>query len=169
MIRERKARTFFFRKTNFVHSRSRTYYTLLLGYFGVKFLPDVRHSVYWVLAETWAPDSSHKIGNKFFIHNCQGWKEGSFVCETVWFFSLVNTHPFGPKFVAFCPKFSGDSYVEFQKTTISGEFFKNFVQNQGISSTKTCEISPKYSSILFWVRIALKIFPQVFHMLFAPR
>jgi len=73
--------------TSFVHSRSGTYQALLLGCFGLKFLPDVRHCVYWVLEEIWAPDSSHKIGNKFFIYHFQSWKEGSFVCETVWFFS----------------------------------------------------------------------------------
>ena len=83
----------------FVHSRSGTYCALLPGYFGLKFLPDTRHCVYWVLAEVWAPFSSHKIGNKFFIRHCQGWKEGSSVCETAWFFSWVNTHPFDLKFV----------------------------------------------------------------------
>jgi len=108
-IRGRKTRTFCFLKTSFVHSRSGTYHALLLGYFGQKFLPDVRHCVCWVLAEIWAPDSFHKIGNKFFIHHCLGWKEGSFVCETVLFFSWMNTHPFDLKFVAFGPKFSGDS------------------------------------------------------------
>ena len=56
-IRGRKARTVFSRKTGFVHSRSGTYYALLLGCFGLKFLPDVRHCVYWVLEETWAQDS----------------------------------------------------------------------------------------------------------------
>ena len=81
--------------------------------FWFEILPDIRNCVYWVLAEVWAPDSSHKIGYKFFIRHCEGWKEGSFVCETVWFFSWVNTHPFDLKFVAFCPKFSGDSWVEF--------------------------------------------------------
>jgi len=85
-IQGRKVKTFSFRKTSFVHSRSVTYHALILGYFGLKFLPDVRHCVRWVLVEIWAPDSSHKISNKFFIHHCQGWKEGSFVCETVWFF-----------------------------------------------------------------------------------
>ena len=45
-IRGRKARTFCFRKTGFVHSRSGTYCALLLGYFGLKFLPDTRHCVY---------------------------------------------------------------------------------------------------------------------------
>jgi len=54
------------------------------------------------------------------------------VCETFSFFSWVNTHPFDLKVVAFCPKFSGDSYVEFQEKTISGEFFRNFVQTKAI-------------------------------------
>ena len=61
------------------------------------------------LAGTWGPDSSHKFGNKIFIHHCQGWKESSFVCETVWFLSWVNTHPFDLKFVVCCSKFSRDS------------------------------------------------------------
>ena len=71
----------------FVHSRSGTYYASLLGYFGLKFLPNIRHYVYWVLAGIWTPDSSHKIHNNFFIRHCQSWKEGSFVCETIWYFS----------------------------------------------------------------------------------
>jgi len=29
------------------------------------------------------------------------------------FFLWLNTHPFDQKFVAFCPKYSGNSYVEF--------------------------------------------------------
>ena len=70
----------------------------------------------------------------------------------------MNTHPFDLKFVAFCPKFSGDSCVEFQEKTISGEFFRNFVQTK---TTKTCEISALLSAILFWVRIALKKSTQV--------
>ena len=82
-IRVRKSRTFSFRKTSSVHPRYGTYYTLLLGCFGHKLLPDVLHRIYWVLAEIWAPDSSHKIGNKFFIDYCKDWKEGLFVCETV--------------------------------------------------------------------------------------
>jgi len=121
-----------FRKTSFVQSGSGTYYALLLGCFGLKFLPDVRNYVHWVWPEICAPNSSHKICNKFFIDHCQGWKEGSFVCETVWFFSWVNTHLFDLKFVAFCPKFSGDSYVEFQEKTIPGEFFRNIVQTKAI-------------------------------------
>ena len=36
---------------SFVHSRSGTYYALLLGYFGLKFLPDIGCCVYRVLAK----------------------------------------------------------------------------------------------------------------------
>jgi len=154
-IRGRKARTFCFRKTGFVHSRCGTYYALLLGYFGLKFLPDIHHCVYWVLTEFWAPDSSHNIGNKFFIRHCQGWKEGSFVCETVWFFSWVNTHPFDLKFVAFCPKLSGDFWVEFQEKTILGEFFRNFVETKAIIYRNLWNSGLIYA-ISLWVRIALK-------------
>jgi len=56
-IRGRKVMTFCVRKTSFVHSRSGTYYALLLVYFGLKFLPVILHCVYWVLAEIWAPNS----------------------------------------------------------------------------------------------------------------
>jgi len=156
-IRGRKAMTFCFRKTIFFHSRCGTYYALLLGYFGMKFLSDIRHGVYWVLGDVWAPDSSHKISNKFFIRHCQGWKEGSFVCETVWFFSWMNTHPFDLKFVAFYPKFSGDSWVEFQEKTIPGEFIRNFVQTKTTCNLlhatwnlihATCDLQPASWNLL---------------------
>ena len=64
-IRRRKGRKFCFRKTSFVYSRYGTYYALLIGYFSLIFLPDARHCVCWVLAELWARDLSHKIGNQF--------------------------------------------------------------------------------------------------------
>ena len=48
------------------------------------------------------------------------------------FFSWVNTHLFDLKFAAFCPKFNGDSWVEFQEKTISAEFFRNFVKIKAI-------------------------------------
>jgi len=70
-----------------------------------------------------------------------------FVC--VWkclFFSSVNTHLFDLKFVAFCPKFSEYSYLEFQEKTISGEFFRNFAQTKA-NSTKSCKISPYFLAI----------------------
>ena len=95
-----------------------------------------------------------------FIHHRQGWKEGSFVCETVWFFSWANIHPFVLNFVACCPKFSGDSYVDLQEKTISGEFFRNFVQTKSIFYQNLWKFF-LLSVILSWVRIALKKFTQV--------
>jgi len=82
------------------------------------------------------------------------------VCETVWFFLLANTHQFYLNFVAICPKFSGDSYVEFQEKTISGEIFINFVQTKAIFYRNLWNFA-LLSEILFWVRIALKKFTQV--------
>ena len=154
-----KPRTFCFWKTSFVHSRSGTYYAFLLGYFGVKFLPDIRHCVYWVLAKIWAPYLFHKIRNIFFIHHCQGWKVGSFVCKIVWFFSYVSTRLFDLKFVMFCPKFSRDSYQEYQEKSISREFFKNFVQTKAILYF----LQIFYGFVLRW-----KNLHKYFHMLFAP-
>jgi len=122
------------------------------------FLPDIRHCVYWVLAELWAQDSNHNTDNKFFIHHCHDWNEGSSVCETVWFFSLVNTHPFDLKFIAFCPKFI--LTVNLRKKTISGEFFRNLVQTKAILYRNLWN-SALISTISFWVRIALKKFTQI--------
>jgi len=165
----KKSQDVLFLENQFWQSRSGTYHALLLGCFGLEIFPDVRHCVYWVFAEIWASDSSHKIGNKFFIDHCQGRKEGSFVCEIVWFFSWVNTHPFDLKFNAFCPEFSGDSYVEFHEKTISGEFLRNFRANQGYPLPKLVKFRPTFcnfysASVLRW-----KYSHKYFHMLFAPR
>ena len=73
----------------------------------------------------------------------------------------MNTHPFDLKFVAFCPKFSGDSWVEFQENTILGEFFRNFVQTKAILYRILWNFS-LISAISFWVRIALKKFTEAF-------
>ncbi len=82
--------------------------------------------------------------------------ERRFVC--VWnclIFLLVNTHLFDLKFVAFCPKVRGDSWVEFQDKKISGKFFRTFVQTKAILYRNLWN-SGLNSAILFWVRIALK-------------
>ena len=77
-----------------------------------------------------------------FFSSLPGWEEGSFVCETVWFFSWVNTHPFDLKFVAFCPKFSGDSYVEFQEKNYFGRIFQKFCANNGYPLQKLVKFRP---------------------------
>ena len=44
----------------------------------------------------------------------------------------MNTRPFDLNLVPFCPKFSGDSWVEFQEKTILEEFFRYFVKTKAI-------------------------------------
>jgi len=56
----------------------------------------------------------------------------------------VNTHTFDLKFVAFCPKFNGDSWVEFQEKTIPGEFFRNFVQKKGYPLPELVKFRPNF-------------------------
>jgi len=160
--------TFCFRKTSFVHPRSGTYYILLFGYFGLKFLSDIPHRVYWVLAEIWASDSSHMIGNKFFIHHCQDWTEGSFVCETVWFFSWANTHPFDLKFVVFCPKFMEILTWNFREKLFPDNFSEILCKPR-LYSTETCEILPNFLKFYFGSVLRWKNSHKYFHMLFAPR
>ena len=167
-MRGRKARTFCFRKTSFVRSRSGTYYASLLGYFGLKIFPYIGHCVYCVLAEIWDPNSSHRICNKFFIRHCQARKEGSYVSETVWFFSSVNTHPSDLKFVAFYPKFCRDFYVKFQEKTILGEFFKNFVDNQGYPLPKLVKFRPTFLNFILGPYCVEKIHRSTFRCCFAP-
>jgi len=64
------------------------------------------------------------------------------------------------KFVAFCFKFSGDSYVEFKDKTVSKEFFRNFVQTKAILYQILWNFA-LLSAILFWIQIALNKFTQV--------
>ena len=72
----------------------------------------------------------------------------------------MNTHPFDLKFVAFCPKFSQDSYLEFQEKTILEKIFIIFVQTKTILYRNLWNFA-LLSAILFWVRIASKKFTQV--------
>jgi len=82
------------------------------------------------------------------------------MCETVWFFSWVNTDPFNMKFVAFCAKLNGDSYVEFQEKTILRDIFRNFVQTKVILYQNMWNFA-LLSAIFFRFRIALKKCTQV--------
>ena len=110
-----------------------------------------------------------RLAINFFINHCQSWKEGSYVCETVWIFLWVNTHPIDLKFVAFWTKFSGDSYVEFQEKTISVEFFKNSRANQGYHLPKLVKFRPSFCNFYFASVLRWENSHQYFHILFAPR
>jgi len=75
-------------------------------------------------------------------------------------FSWANTHPFELQFFAYCPKFSGYSYVEFQEKCISGEFFGNSVETKAILYQNLWNFA-YFRQFLFWVRVALEKFSQV--------
>ena len=80
-------------------------------------------------------------------------------------FSWVNTHPFDLKFVAFCPKFNGDSWVEFQVKTIMGEFWAN----QGYPLPKLVKFRPNFCNFILGTYCAEKNSHKHFRMLFSPR
>jgi len=103
------------------------------------------------LTENWAPDSSHKIRNKFFIHHCPGRKEGSFVCETVWFFSCVNTYLFDLKPVAFCPQVRRHVHKQITERRYGEEKPGRFVFGKPILFTLGLGLTAPYSlGILVW-------------------
>ena len=142
-MRGRKARTFCFRKTSFVHSRSGTYYALLLGYFGLKFLPDIGHCVYCVLAGIWHPNSSHKICNKFFIRHCQARKEGSCLWNCLIFF-LGEYSSVWSEICRVLSQIQSRILRGISRTNYSGRIFQKFCWKPRLSSTETCEISPYF-------------------------
>jgi len=164
----RKTRTFCFWKTCFVHSLSGTYHALLLGYFGLKFLPDVRHCVCWVLAEIWVSDSSHKMGNKFFNHHCQGERKVRLCAKLLDFFRGWILIHLTWNFSCFVP-ISLAILTWIFKKKLFWDNFSEILCKPRLSSTKTCEISPyilqfNSRSVLRW-----KNSHKYFHMLFAPR
>jgi len=77
----------------------------------------------------------------------------------------VNTHPFHLKFVAFCPKFSGDSWVEFREKNYSGRIFQKFCANQGYPLPKLVKFRPNICNFILGPYCAHKHFL----MSFAPR
>jgi len=156
---------FSFRKTSFVHPQSRTYYALLLRYFGLKFLPDVLHYVYWVLTDIWAPDSSHEISNKFFIHHCQDWKKGSFVCETVWFFRVRILIRLTWNLSRFVPNSVEILTWNFRKKLFRENFSEILCKP---ILYDTCEILPYFLKFYSGFVLRRKNSHMYFHVLFAP-
>jgi len=150
----KKSQDVLFSETSFVHSRSGTYYALLLGYFGMKFLPDVRHCVYWVLAETWAPDSSQEIGNKFFIHHCKGWRN---VCLCVKLFDFFRG------WILLCLTRNLSRFVSNSMEILTWNFRKKLFRenfSEILCKPKTILYQNLWNftqlcAILLWVRIAL--------------
>ena len=81
----------------------------------------------------------------------------------------MNTHPFDMKFFSFCPKFSGDSWVEFKEKKIPGDLFRNFVQNQGYPLPKLVKFRSNLCNFILGPYCAEKNSNRHFRVLFAPR
>jgi len=74
----------------------------------------------------------------------------------------VNTHPFDLTFVTFCPKFSRDSYVEFQKKKLFREIFSEIVCKPRLFILyKNLWNFALLFEVLFCVHIALEKLTQV--------
>ena len=144
----RKTRTFGFRKTSFVHSQSGTYYSLLLGYFGLKFLSDICHCGHWVLSEIWALTSSHKICNRFFIHHCQGWKNVRLCVKLFDFFPRIILIRLTWNLPCFVPNSVEILTWNFRKKLFH-ENFSEILCKPRLSSTKTCKILPYFLQFYF--------------------
>jgi len=163
----KKRQDVLFSENRFCYSRSGTYYALLLGYFGLKFLPDIRHCVYWTLAEVWAPNQSHKIGNKSFIRHYQGWMEVrlcvklfDFFCGWILIHLIWNLLRSQIQW-RFLGGISGKNY--------SGRIFQKFCANQGYHLPKLVSFRPNFCNFILGTYCTEKNSHKHFRMLFAPR
>jgi len=159
----KKSQDILFSETGFVHSRSGSHYVLFLGSFGLKILSDIRHCVYWILAEILVPDTSHKIFNKFFIHHCQGWKQGSFVWKLFDFF---------PRWILILLTWNLSRFVPNSVQILTWNFrkklfrdnFSEICEKPRLSFMKILEISPYFLQFYY----GLKNSHKYFYVLFAP-
>ena len=74
----------------------------------------------------------------------------------------MNTHPFDVKLTAFCSKFSGDSYVEFQEKNYFGRIFQKFCANQGYPLPKLVKFRPTFFNFILGPYCAEKIHTSSF-------
>jgi len=116
--------------------------------------------------EVWAPDSSHKIGNKFFIPHCQGWKEGSFVCETVWFFRGWILIRLTWNLSSFVPNSVEILGWNFRKKLFRENFSEILCKPR---RPKLVKFRPNFCNFILGLYRAEKNSQEHFRMLFAPR
>ena len=152
---------FFFWRTGFVHSRSGTYCALLFGYFGMKFLPDIRNCVYWVLAEIWAPDSSHKIRNKFFIHHCRAERKVR-SCVKLFDSFLGEYSSVWPEICHFLSQIQWTLLRGISGKNHFGRIFQKFCANQGYPLTKLVKFRPTFCNFFPGPYCAEKVHTSTF-------
>ena len=153
---------FCLRKTSFFHSRSWTYYALLLVYFGMKFLPHTHHCVFWVFAEIWVPDSSHKTDNKFFIDHCQSRKEGWFVYDTLLIIFMGEYLSVWPKICPILSQIQWRFLHGISGKNYFGRIFQKFWVNQGYPLPKLVKFRPIFCNFILGPYCAEKTHTSTF-------
>jgi len=116
----------------------------------------------------WAPDSFHKIGNKFFIRHCQGWKEGSFVCETVIFF-VGEYSSVWPEICRVLSQIQWRFLGGISGKNYSGIIFQKFCANQGYPLLKHVKFRPNFCNFIMGPYCAERNSHKHFRMLFPSR
>ena len=87
-------------------------------------------------------------------------KEGSYVCETVWFYFLGEYSPVWPEIYRVLSQFQSRLLHGISRKNILRDLFRNFVETKAILYQNLWNVA-LLSAILFWVHIALKKFTQV--------
>ena len=151
---------FCFQKTSFVHFRSGNYYALLLGYFSMKFLPNILHCVNWVLSKIWDPNLFHRICNKFFIHPCQARRKVR-LCLKLFDFFLGEYSSVFPEICRLLSQIQSRFLRGISGKNYSGRIFQHFFWKLKLSSTETCEISPYFLQFYFGSVLRWKKFTEV--------
>jgi len=153
---------------SFDHSCSGTYYALLLGYFGMKLLPDIIHFVYWFLASIWAPNSFHKICNKFFYSSLPGLK-GRFVCA--WNCLIFFMGEYSSVWPEICRVLS-QIQSRFLRGISGKNYFRRIIQkfcaNQGYHLPKLWKFRPSFYNFILGSYCADKINISTFICSFYP-
>jgi len=164
-----KSQYVLFRKTSFVHSRSGTYYALLLRILVWNFYQSfiIGSTEFWVRFEPQICPMGFAISFLFITARVE-WKVR--LCVKLFDFFrgwILIRLPWN--FVAFCPKFSRDSYVKFHEKVISGEFFINFIENQGYPLPNLVKLCHTFDNFILAPYCIEKNSHKYFHMFFAPR
>ena len=153
-LRRRKARTYCFLKTGFGHSRSGTYYALLIGYFGLKFYQTfvIVSIEFWRRFQPQINPTRFTVNFLFITTRTDGKVR---LCVKVFYFF--------PRWILICLTWNLSPFVPNSVEILTWNFRKklfreNFLEilcKPKLSSTKTCEISPYFlqfysESVLRW-------------------
>jgi len=115
-----------------------------------------------VSIEFWVPNSSHKICNNTFIHHCQGWVEGSFVCETVLIFFLGEYSSVWPEIFRVLSQIQSRFVPRISEKNYFGIIFQKFCANHGYPLLKLVKFRPTFCNFILGPYCVEKIHTSTF-------